>query len=100
MKDNLGFALDGAWQVLLIGVLLGAGLPLVFALGVRSMAWGAGGDAEGSHAAPHPIGRVVAVVCFALVLVAIGLGITEIVASGLGKQVSFDHVYPTLVPKP
>ena len=32
-------------QVLLIGVLIGAGLPAIFALGVRSLAYGAGGDA-------------------------------------------------------
>ena len=43
---NLGFALDGAWKVLLAGLVLGAGLPVLFALGIRSLAYGAGGDAE------------------------------------------------------
>ena len=33
---NLGFALDGAWRVLLAGLLLGAGLPVLFALGISS----------------------------------------------------------------
>lgn len=99
MTDNLGFALEGAWKVLVAGLVLGAGLPVVFAFGIRSLAWGAGGDAEVDHAAPNPIGKVLAVVCFAVVLAAIALGITIIVATGFGKEVSFEHLYPTLVPK-
>jgi hypothetical protein len=100
---NLGFALEGGWKVLLAGLLLGAGLPAVFALGVRSMAYGTGGDAEvhgaGDAPAPHRAGRVLAVVCFAVVLVGVALGVTFIVASGFGKVLSFQHVFPTLVGK-
>jgi len=101
---NLGFALNGAWQVLLAGLLLGAGLPTVFALGIRATAYGVGGDAE-LHAtgvtgpAPHPAGRPVGYLCFAIVLLGIVLGITFIVASGFGKALSFEHIYPTLVAK-
>ena len=101
---NLGFALEGAWQVLAAGLLLGAGLPALFALGIRSMAYGAGGDAE-AHAAgtagpaPHHAGKVVGWLLFAVVVLAVLLGITFIVASGFGKAVSFDHVYPTIVDK-
>lgn len=101
--DSLGLALDGAWRVLVIGLVLGAGLPAVFAFGVRSMAYGQGGDAEvhgaGTGPAPHPLGRLVAVLCFATVLAVVGLGITFIVATGFGKNLSFEHVYPTLVTK-
>ena len=43
---NVGFALQGAWKVLAAGLILGAGLPLLFALGIRSLAYGAGGEAE------------------------------------------------------
>jgi hypothetical protein len=100
---SLGLALDGAWRVLVIGLVLGAGLPAVFAVGVRSMAYGRGGDAEihgvGTGPAPHPLGRVIAVLCFAIVLVVVVLGITFIVATGFGKTLSFEHVYPTLVTK-
>ncbi|MBI5027389.1 MAG: hypothetical protein HZB48_00865, partial [Actinobacteria bacterium] len=39
-------ALDGAWRVLLIGMVLGAGLPTMFAFGIRALAWGTGGAAE------------------------------------------------------
>jgi len=99
MIDNLGFALEGAWKVLAFGLLLGAGLPMVYAVGIRALAWGAGGEAEVDHGRPHPAGRLVAVVCFAVVLAAVALGITIIVASGFGKEVSFEHVVPTLVDK-
>ena len=46
MTDNLHFAVEAAWKVLAVGLVLGAGLPAVFAVGVRSLAWGAGGTAE------------------------------------------------------
>jgi hypothetical protein len=101
MTDNLTFALEAAWKVLAVGLVLGAGLPMVFAFGVRSLAWSTGGTAEVAVGAkPHPIGRVAAVLCFAVVLVGIGLGLTIILAAGQGKVVSFDHVYPTIVDKP
>jgi hypothetical protein len=101
---NLGFALDGAWKVLLAGLLLGAGLPTLFALGIRSLAWGAGGDAEVHESgvtgpSPHRIGTVVGWLLFLIVLAGVVLGITFIVASGVGKALSFEHVYPTIVNK-
>lgn len=97
--ENVGFALDGAWQVLLAGLVLGAGLPAVFALGIKSLAFGAGGAAEVDGGAPHPVGKVLAALCFAVVLGGVALGITIIVASGFGKEVGFEHVFPVLVDK-
>jgi hypothetical protein len=101
---NLGFALDGAWKVLLAGLLLGAGLPTLFALGIRSLAWGAGGDAEVHESgvtgpSPHRIGTVVGWLLFLIVLAGVVLGITFIVAGGFGKALSFEHIYPTIVNK-
>jgi hypothetical protein len=101
---NLGFALDGAWKVLLAGLLLGAGLPALFALGVRSLAYGAGGDAEVHESGVtgptgNSIGKVVAGALFAVVVLAILLGIAFIVAGGFGKTLSFEHVYPAIVDK-
>lgn len=87
------------WQVLLVGLVIGAGLPAIFALGVKSMAYGVGGDAEDDHAAGHPAGKVVGVLLFAVVIAAIALGIAIIVSSGFGYQVSFEHIFPTFVPK-
>lgn len=112
MTDNLRFALHGGWQVLWVSLLFGAGLPVLFALGVRSLAWGPDGSnvsdgsdggthvasASGAQAAPL-VGKVLAVICFAVVVVCVALGITVIVAAGLGKEMSFEHVFPTLVPK-
>jgi hypothetical protein len=100
MTDNLGFAMDAVWRVLLVGLLFGAGLPVVFGLGVRSLAWAAGGDAEESHAEPRPIGKVLAVICFVIVVAGIALGLSAIIAAGYGKILSFENGYPTFVPKP
>ena len=101
---NLGFALDGAWRVLLASVLLGAGLPALFALGIRSLAWGAGGDAEVHESGvtgptPHPVGTWLGWACFGVVLLGVALGIAFIVASGFGMKLSFEHVLPTVVSK-
>lgn len=96
---NVTFALEGAVKVLLAGLLLGAGLPAVFALGIRALAYGVGGDAEIDHAPPHPVGRLLAGLCFAVVLGGIVLGITIVVASGVGKEVVFDSLLPTIVDK-
>jgi hypothetical protein len=38
MMNNLSLALQGGWKVLLAGLLLGAGLPTIFAVGIRSLA--------------------------------------------------------------
>ncbi|MFF5232949.1 hypothetical protein [Dactylosporangium sp. NPDC000521] len=92
---NLGFVLEAAWKVLLAGLILGAGLPALFALGVRSLAYGAGGPDR----APRPLGTAGGYLCFAIVLLGVMLGITFIVASGFGKALSFEHVYPTVVDK-
>jgi hypothetical protein len=101
---ELSLALDGGWRVLLAGLVLGAGLPALFAVGVRSMAWGAGGEAEvhaAGTAAPaaHPIGRLVSIVCFLVVVLAVVLGITFVVATGMGRTLGFEHIYPTITTK-
>ncbi|GAB2566779.1 hypothetical protein Aab01nite_45890 [Paractinoplanes abujensis] len=84
--SNLGFALEGAWKVLAAGLVLGAGLPALFALGIRALAGGRRG-------------KPIAYGLFAVVILGVLLGITFIVASGFGKTISFEHVYPTVVDK-
>jgi hypothetical protein len=105
---NLGFALDGAWQVLLAGLVLGAGLPVLFALGIRSLAWASGGVSTGvtvttgdptSSGPRRPLGTVLGYALFAVVVVGVLLGLTFIVASGFGYKLDFSHVYPTLIEK-
>ena len=87
------------WQVALVSLVIGAGLPALFALGIKSMAYGVGGDAEISRESGHPVGKIVGYMIFALVLAFILVGIAIIVSSGLGMKVSFEHIYPTFVPK-
>jgi hypothetical protein len=101
---NVGFALAGAWKVLLAGLVLGAGLPILFGLGIRALAWGTGGDAK-LHAEgvtgpkARPIGTALGWLCFLVVVLGVVLGIAYIVATGFGKTISFAHVYPTIVAK-
>jgi len=97
--NNLALAADGAWKVLVASLVLGAGLPFVFALGVRARASAAGARADGEHAERRPVGNVLFVLCLLVVLFGVALGITIVVASGFGKAVSFEHLYPTIVSK-
>ncbi len=82
--DILIKALSSLWQVLAVGLLLGAGLPALFALGVRSINTGrpvlAGAD---GRARPTPAGIAGAVVCFGVCVAAVLFGIVVIV---FGKQ--------------
>ena len=84
--DILSESLRALWQVTLVGLLLGAGLPALFALGMRSLSAGHLEGLDGSAAAPGPpsvLGRVVGYACFALVVAAALFGIVVIV---FGKQ--------------
>jgi hypothetical protein len=93
--------LQDAWKVLLYSLVLGAGLPVVYALGVRALSLGGAGRSasEGPGVVRSPVGTVLATACFLVVLAGVAVGLTYVVASGQGKMLSFDHVYPTLVPK-
>ena len=79
-------ALQAIWQVALVGLLLGAGLPALFALGVRALH---GAEvpvraAGSSPSAPTPARRTVAYLCFAVCVAAVLFGIVVIV---FGKQI-------------
>ena len=73
------------WEIVVVGLLAGAGLPAVFALGLRALSApgrGRGGTGAGAAGGASPAGIAVAALCFAIVLAAIGYGIFIIVASG------------------
>ena len=103
--------LHDIWKVLIYSLVLGAGLPVVYAIGVRASALGtAGADgADGAAGAAvevtaavrrrRVLGRAAAGLCFAVVLAGVGVGLAYIVDSGHGEQLSFEHGYPTFVPK-
>ncbi len=96
MSGLLGNAVQGAAQVLFVGLLLGAGLPTVFALGIRALAWADGGDAEVAHGQPRPVGRVLAAACFVLAGAGVLLGLAVIVSGGFGPELGMDGVVPTI----
>ena len=81
--DILTSALSAIWQVVVVGLVLGAGLPAVFALGMRSLSVGrmAGVDGHLRTGAP-PVslaGKIGAVLCFGFVVAAALFGIAVIV---------------------
>ncbi len=99
VKD-LHYAGTAIWQVLLASVVLGAGLPVIFALGVRSFAWGSGGQsAEGAPRPGNPAGKALAILLFAVVLYVLALGIYYIVVGGHGKELEFHGFWPEQVAK-
>jgi hypothetical protein len=73
------------WEIVVIGLLAGAGLPAIFALGLRALAVPAKGHPRTSDdqvVGGNPAWIAVAAACFLIVLGAIGYGIYIIVASG------------------
>jgi len=73
---------DALWKIIVFGLLAGAGLPALFAVGLRALSIGQtqsateGGAAQASSSL---VGRVLAATCFAIILAAIGWGIYSIV---------------------
>ena len=70
-----------AWRVLLVGALFGAGLPALFALGLRLHAVGAG-DVDGVDGR-RPAFTVLGYALFAIVLAAVVTGVLWITRSSL-----------------
>jgi hypothetical protein len=94
---DLKFAAETIWKVALASLILGAGLPVLYASGIRSLAWGSGGDAEVTHARPNPLGKILAGVIFLIVAYAIVSGIVYIIATGKGSN--YDITFQNLIPE-
>jgi hypothetical protein len=80
---NSWIDLHALWKIVVVGLLAGAGLPALFAVGLRALSAGAPGGAPVSDDRVYGgsvAGLLAASVCFAVVLAAIGLGIYSIVA--------------------
>lgn len=71
---------DSLWQVLLIGLLLGAGLPAIFAVGIRFLA------ADGATGRRSIGGYVAGAVCVVFVIAAIVTGILFIMKDFLAHS--------------
>jgi hypothetical protein len=79
-------ALEPLWQVLVAGLVLGAGLPALFALGIRVLGTGRTVAADGGRytSAPTGAGRAVSSVLFGVCAAAVLFGIVVIV---FGSQI-------------
>jgi hypothetical protein len=83
--------LSALWKILVFGLIAGAGLPALFAVGLYSLGLGPrrvqlagaeGGDDSESLIGGSVIGMIAAAICFLIVLAAIGWGIYEIYQIG------------------
>lgn len=85
MSDWINF--DALWKIVVVGLLAGAGLPALFAIGLRLLSLPDGGTVATLSAGDdriyggNPAAAAVAAVCFAVVLAAVGWGIHSIVSS-------------------
>ena len=66
-------AISPIWKVLLVGLVLGAGLPALFSVGIRTSSGTV--SADGSSIAPTSAGRAIAIVCFAVIAVVVVVAI-------------------------
>ncbi len=87
--DILTTALHALWQVLVVGILLGAGLPALFALGIRALNTNrtvvvAVTASNRASSKPSPAAIATASICFGLCILAVLFGIAVIL---YGKQI-------------
>ncbi len=87
--------LTALWQIVVVGLIAGAGLPALFAIGMRmvSLSGGARTQTAGTDSADSDTliggsvpGMVAGAICFLIVLAAIGWGIFAIYQAGHPKH--------------
>jgi hypothetical protein len=77
---NSWINLNALWKIIVIGLLTGAGLPALFAIGLRLLSpLPPAGPAATDRPTAGPVGYALAGLCFAGVLAAIGWGLAVIV---------------------
>lgn len=82
---TMSSTVNSLWQVIVVGLLLGAGLPTLFALGLRSLYGGPlGVDENGTTTTAQPtiVRKAIAYSCFAVVVSVVVAGIVLIVVNG------------------
>jgi hypothetical protein len=89
---NTWISLTALWKTVVFGLVAGAGLPALFAVGLFALsrgprlqtaaAGGEGGSGDDTVAGGSTAGLVAAVICFLIVAAAIGWGIYEIYVTG------------------
>jgi len=74
------------WQILVFGLLVGAGLPALSAVGVRLNAEGAGGTGDATVAHRNPVLGAISPVIFAVVLIAVTLAVLYVARDFIGQH--------------
>jgi hypothetical protein len=78
-------------QVLVVGLVLGAGLPAVFAAGLVAFSNGAGGtNTDGTVAAPNPVMKFLGLLVFVLIGLVILAAILWITRTTIIHHLGFD----------
>lgn len=91
--------LESILRVLIVGLILGAGLPAVFAVGLTAYSAGAGGaDADGTTHAPNAALKVVGLALFTFVAAVIVLAILWITRNTISHHFGVD-LFPFLPKK-
>jgi hypothetical protein len=91
--------LSALWKIVVFGLIAGAGLPALFAIGLRALAWpggarvqtaGAGAGSGGDRVAAdddrlvggNPLGMIIAAIIFLIILAALGWCVYEVYQIG------------------
>jgi hypothetical protein len=85
--------LESILKVLAIGLVLGAGLPAIFAVGLVAFSRGAGGaEADGTVDAPNPALKVLGLALFLLVSAVVLIAILYITKGTIQHHFGFNPV--------
>lgn len=85
--------LEAIFKVLAIGLILGAGLPAVFAFGIVAFSHGVGGvNADGTTTAPNPTLKALGTLLFAAVALVIVIAILWITKNTIEHHFGFNPV--------
>jgi len=83
--------LESVLKVLVIGLILGAGLPAIFATGMAAFNAGAGGEhPDGTVTAPNPVLKYVGLLMFALVSIVVIAALLWITRTTIIHHFGFD----------
>ena len=86
--------LTSIFTVLVIGLILGAGLPAVFAAGMAAFNAGAGGqNADGTVSAPNPVLKSVGLLLFAVVAAVVVVALLWITRTTIIHHTGFDPFF-------
>ena len=85
--------LEAILKVLVVGLILGAGLPAIFAVGLVAFSKGAGGaEADGTVTAPNPGLKAVGLLLFAVVTAVVVIAILYITKGTIQHHFGFNPV--------